>query len=46
MKLNPIALALARAFGRQTMHIESAAWLWFEWARDGRGNLVSYRWKP
>ena len=45
MNLTPMALAIARAFGRQPLNIASAAWLWFEWSRDARGNPVSYRWR-
>ena len=44
--MKPIPLAVARAFGRQVLNIESAAWLWFDWTRDARGNLVKYQWKP
>ena len=43
MNLTPIAIALARAFRRQPMNIESAAWLWFQWTRLPNGAL-SYRW--
>ncbi len=44
MRLTPIALAVAVAYGRQRNVIESAAWLWFDWTRDRDGRLA-YRWK-
>ena len=44
MKLRPIALAVALAYGRQSAVIESAAWLWFDWTR-GKDGRLSYRWK-
>lgn len=43
MNLTPIAVALARAFVRQPMKIESAAWMWFQWERHPKLGLT-YRW--
>ena len=44
MKLTPIALAVALAYGQQRAVIESAAWIWFEWTRE-KGGRLTYRWK-
>lgn len=44
MRLTPIVFAVAGAYGRQIIGVESAAWLWFEWSRDRSGQLT-YRWR-
>jgi len=44
MKLTPLSIALAQAYGITRPRLHSAAWLWFDWTRDKHGRTVSFSW--